>query len=84
MIRLFSFLAMALLVMACTNDTENQDITNLTPTEKSAKIIAADNQFGFEIFQKIINVNITNHFYDGKKPLTAFSLFMKMDASKAA
>lgn len=51
--RFFSFLAMVLLVMACTNEPENQDITNLTPTEKSAKIIAADNQFGFEIFQKV-------------------------------
>jgi serpin B len=39
--------------MACTNEPESQDITNLTPTEKSAKIIAADNQFGFEIFQKV-------------------------------
>jgi serpin B len=51
--RLFSFLAMALLIMACTNEPESQDITNLIPTEKSAKIIAADNQFGFEIFQKV-------------------------------
>jgi serpin B len=51
--RFYPFLALALLLMACTNDTEIQDITNLTPTEKSAKIIAADNQFGFEIFQKI-------------------------------
>jgi serpin B len=44
---------MALLILACTNEPESQDITNLTPTEKSAKIIAADNQFGFEIFQKV-------------------------------
>lgn len=51
--RLFSFLAMALLIMACTNEPDNQEITNLTLTEKSAKIIAADNQFGFEIFQKV-------------------------------
>jgi serpin B len=51
--RLFSFLAMALLILACTKEPESQDITNLTPTEKSAKIIAADNQFGFEIFQKV-------------------------------
>ena len=51
--RFFSFLAMALLLMACTNDTENQENTYLQPTEKSAKIIAADNQFGFEIFQKV-------------------------------
>lgn len=51
--RVFSFLAMALFVIACANDTEDQAITDLTPTEKSAKVIAADNQFGFEIFQKI-------------------------------
>jgi len=51
--RFFSFLAIALLLIACTNDTENQEITDLKPTEKSAKIIAADNQFGFEIFQKV-------------------------------
>ena len=56
--RFFSFLVMALLVMACTNESENQEITNLTPTEKSAKIIAADNQFGFEIFQKV-NASLT-------------------------
>ena len=51
--RFISFFAMALLMISCTNDGENQEITNLTPTEKSAKIIAADNQFGFEIFQKV-------------------------------
>ena len=56
--RFFSFLVMALLVMACTNESENQEITNLTPTEKSARIIAADNQFGFEIFQKV-NASLT-------------------------
>lgn len=56
--RFFSFLAMALLVIACSNESENQNITNITPTEKSAKIIAADNQFGFEIFQKV-NASLT-------------------------
>ena len=56
--RFFSFLVLALLVMACANESENQEITNLTPTEKSAKIIAADNQFGFEIFQKV-NASLT-------------------------
>jgi serine protease inhibitor len=57
--RFFSFLAIALLIFACTNDTENQDFTNFTPNEKSAKIIAADNQFGFEIFQKV-NSSLTS------------------------
>ncbi len=39
--------------MACTQDSESPAITDYTPTEKSAKIIAADNQFGFELFQKV-------------------------------
>ena len=51
--RFFSFLAMALLIMSCKSDTDTPAITDLTPTEKSAKIIAADNQFGFEVFQKV-------------------------------
>jgi serpin B len=51
--RFIPFLAMALMVMSCTNDTETPQTTDLTTTEKSAKIIAADNQFGFEIFQKV-------------------------------
>ena len=51
--RFIPFLAMALMVMSCTNDTETPLTTDLTTTEKSAKIIAADNQFGFEIFQKV-------------------------------
>lgn len=55
--RFLSFLAMALLVIGCKNDVDTPAITDLTPTEKSAKIIAADNQFGFEIFQKV-NVSL--------------------------
>lgn len=43
----------ALLVFSCKLDSESQSTTDLTPNEKSAKIIAADNQFGLEIFQKI-------------------------------
>jgi len=50
--RLFSFFALAIIVIACTNDTEIPPVTDLTLSEKSAKIIAADNQFGFELFQK--------------------------------
>jgi serpin B len=46
-------LTIAILLLACTNDTETPAVTDLTPTVKSAKIIAADNQFGFEIFQKV-------------------------------
>ncbi|HCY43466.1 MAG TPA: proteinase inhibitor I4 serpin [Prolixibacteraceae bacterium] len=51
--RLFTFLILAILTFSCTNEAENQFVTELTTTEKSAKIIAADNQFGFELFQKI-------------------------------
>jgi len=51
--RYFSILALVMLSIACTNDTENQPVTLITPSEKSARIIAADNQFGFELFQKV-------------------------------
>jgi serpin B len=40
-------------MLACTQEPVDQPVTNLTPTEKSAKIIAADNQFGFELFKKV-------------------------------
>ena len=51
--RLFSFLSIAILIMACTNNAENPPVNNIVPSEKSAKVIAADNQFGLELFQKI-------------------------------
>ena len=35
------------------NDEENKIPSEITMTEKSADIIAADNQFGFELFQKV-------------------------------
>lgn len=43
----------SLLLFSCNQESDNQPINNITPTEKSAKIIAADNQFGLEIFQDI-------------------------------
>jgi serpin B len=43
----------SLLLFSCNQESDNQAINNITPTEKSAKIIAADNQFGLEIFQDI-------------------------------
>lgn len=49
----FSLLFVVIAICACRQDTENMTITTLTPSEKSAKIIAADNQFGLEVFQKI-------------------------------
>lgn len=51
--RFFSFLAMAIILIACTNDTNIPEVSDLTVSEKSAKIIAADNKFGFELFQKV-------------------------------
>lgn len=51
--RLISILLLASALLACTQEPTDQPATNLTPTEKSAKIIAADNQFGFELFQKV-------------------------------
>ena len=51
--RLFSVFSIAILLVACTNNAENPSITDLIPTEKSAQVIAADNQFGLELFQKI-------------------------------
>lgn len=51
--RLFSIFALAIIVIACTNTTETPPVTDLTLSEKSAKIVAADNQFGFELFQKV-------------------------------
>lgn len=51
--RFISFLTIAVSLMACTQESETPEVTDFTPTEKSAKIIAADNQFGFELFQKV-------------------------------
>lgn len=42
-----------LLAFSCKQESESQPTTDLTLNEKSAKIIAADNQFGLELFQKI-------------------------------
>jgi serpin B len=50
--RIISLLLLTFL-FAC-NQAENEPkVTDLTPNEKSAKIIAADNQFGFELFKKV-------------------------------
>ncbi|HNX56385.1 MAG TPA: serpin family protein [Prolixibacteraceae bacterium] len=39
--------------LSCRQDSVEQPATNLTTNEKSAKIIAADNQFGLELFRNI-------------------------------
>ncbi len=51
--RLLTCLALATLLTACSEQQEEPSVSDLTLTEKSAKIIAADNQFGFELFKKI-------------------------------
>lgn len=51
--RFFSFLTIGFFLIACNEEPATPAVSDLIPTEKSAKIIAADNQFGFEIFQKV-------------------------------
>lgn len=50
--RIISLLLLTFL-FACNNAENEPKVTDLTPNEKSAKIIAADNQFGFELFRKV-------------------------------
>jgi serpin B len=51
--RMISFFAILFLIFACNDKPVDPVPSDLTPTQKSAKIIAADNQFGFELFQKV-------------------------------
>lgn len=46
-------LAMALLISSCNQEKVDPRPSDITLTEKSAKIVAADNQFGLELFQKV-------------------------------
>ena len=51
--QIISLLYLIIALFSC-NQAENEPVvTDLTTTEKSAKIIAADNQFGFELFKKV-------------------------------
>ena len=50
--RIISLLLLTFL-FACNQAENDPKVTDLTPNEKSAKIIAADNQFGFELFKKV-------------------------------
>ncbi|MDP2888448.1 MAG: serpin family protein [Bacteroidota bacterium] len=50
--RIISMLLLTFL-FSCNNAENEPKVTDLTPNEKSAKIIAADNQFGFELFRKV-------------------------------
>jgi serpin B len=56
--RFFSILALSIIGIACTNSTETPQVSDLVITEKSAKIISADNEFGFELFRKV-NASLT-------------------------
>ena len=51
--RIISLLCLTFAFFACTHSETEPPVTNLTPDEKSAKIIAADNEFGFELFKKV-------------------------------
>ncbi|HZL10895.1 MAG TPA: serpin family protein [Prolixibacteraceae bacterium] len=49
----FSYFTIVLLMASCSNDQENPIVSDLKISEKSVEIITTDNQFGFEIFQKV-------------------------------
>lgn len=51
--RLISLLCLTLLSFACTKTENEAPVTTIPNSEKSAAIISADNQFGFELFKKI-------------------------------
>jgi len=51
--RIISLLYLTFTLFACNQAETEPAVTDLTPNEKSAKIIAADNQFGFELFKKV-------------------------------
>jgi serine protease inhibitor len=51
--RLIPIFAILILILACNDKPADPVVSDLTLTQKSAKIIAADNQFGFELFQKV-------------------------------
>jgi len=48
-----SILCLTLVLFACNKSENEAQVTNIPDSEKSAKIVAADNQFGFELFKKI-------------------------------
>jgi serine protease inhibitor len=56
--RIISIIALSLVLFACKKAETEPKVSDLTTNEKSAKIIAADNQFGFELFKKV-NASLT-------------------------
>ncbi len=54
--KLFTFLMLVILITAAScqqESTDNSEAKKINPDEKSAQLIAADNAFGLELFQKI-------------------------------
>ena len=51
--QIISLLYLTLILFACNKAENESKVSDLTPNEKSARIIAADNQFGFELFNKV-------------------------------
>lgn len=56
--RIISIFSLILILFACNKTETEPKVSDLTANEKSAKIIAADNQFGLELFKKV-NVSLT-------------------------
>ena len=50
---IFSIVCLALLLLSCNKVETETQVTNIPNSEKSATIVAADNQFGFELFKKV-------------------------------
>lgn len=51
--RLLFLLCINLMFLSCTKTENEAPVTTIPNSEKSATIVAADNQFGFELFNKI-------------------------------
>ena len=51
--QIISLLYLTLILFACNKAENESKVSDLTPNEKSARIVAADNQFGFELFNKV-------------------------------
>lgn len=51
--RITSLLYLTFALFACSQSETEPPVTDLTSNEKSAKIIAADNEFGFELFKTV-------------------------------
>jgi len=50
---IFTIVCLTLVLLSCTQVEEEAPVTTIPASEKSATIVAADNQFGFELFKKV-------------------------------